>query len=120
MTPALQGLRLAVDAPRDPAAALGSWREAVRRWMAAVRDVLVAEADDPREGWLVPREHGVLRERNALIARLSALELRVLEGADVEPVRTELRRLLGDVAHHVQRLHDLAYDEVEGELGGSD
>jgi len=31
-----------------------------------------------------------------------------------------LKRLLVDISHHVQRLHDLAYDEVELELGGSE
>ena len=32
----------------------------------------------------------------------------------------ELGRLVVDVTHHVQRLHDLAYDAVELELGGSE
>jgi hypothetical protein len=31
-----------------------------------------------------------------------------------------VQRLLVDVGHHAQRLHDLAYDEVELELGGSE
>ncbi len=35
-------------------------------------------------------------------------------------VRRELARLVVDVRHHLQRLHDLAYDEVALELGGSD
>ena len=35
-------------------------------------------------------------------------------------VRADLLRLLTDVTHHVQRIHDLAYDEVELELGGSE
>ncbi len=29
-------------------------------------------------------------------------------------------RLLTDINHHLQRLHDLAYDDVELELGGSE
>jgi hypothetical protein len=44
----------------------------------------------------------------------------VLENPDVEAVRVELKRLVADIAHHCQRLHDLAYDEVELELGGSE
>ena len=35
-------------------------------------------------------------------------------------MRTELKRLLVDIAHHVQRVNDLAYDDVELELGGSE
>jgi len=31
-----------------------------------------------------------------------------------------LKRLLADIDHHVQRQHDLAYDEVEQEIGGSE
>lgn len=120
MNTALLGLQQALDAPRQPAAALGGWRWAVRQRMAAVRDVLVAEADAPGEGWLAAREGTVMRERNALLGRLSRLGPEVLESPRVEVVRNELRRLVADIAHHGQRLHDLAYDEVELELGGSE
>ena len=37
-----------------------------------------------------------------------------------QALRRDLQRLVADVAHHLQRLHDLAYDEVEYELGGSE
>jgi hypothetical protein len=120
MTTALLGLQEALDAPRQPAAALGSWRWSVRQRMAAVRDVLVAEVDAPGEGSLAAREDTMLRERNALLGRLSALGPGVLESPHVEEVRNNLRRLTVDIAHHGQRLHDLAYDEVELELGGSE
>ena len=62
----------------------------------------------------------MLRERTALLGRLSVLGPQVLESPDVEAVRVELLRLLVDVAHHVQRVNDLAYDDVELELGGSE
>jgi hypothetical protein len=88
--------------------------------MAAVRDALVAETGHGGEGWLAAREVGVLRERNMLLARLSALGPDVLENPDVDEVRLDLHRLLVDIGHHVQRIHDLAYDEVELELGGSE
>ena len=39
---------------------------------------------------------------------------------DLDAVHLEVQRLLVDVGHHAQRLHDLAYDEVELELGGSE
>ena len=32
----------------------------------------------------------------------------------------DLKRLVMDIAHHVQRVHDLVYDDVELELGGED
>jgi hypothetical protein len=38
----------------------------------------------------------------------------------VDRVREELRRLVADIARHVQRINDLVYDEVELELGGSE
>ena len=44
----------------------------------------------------------------------------MLESADVDQVRSDMKRLLTDISHHFQRLHDLAYDEVELELGGSE
>jgi hypothetical protein len=120
MTAALGSLQQALDAPRQPAAALGSWRWTVRQRMAAVRDVLVAEVDAAAGAPLAARESSMLRERNALLGRLSALGPAVLESSRVEDVRNDLRRLVADVAHHAQRLHDLAYDEVELELGGSE
>jgi hypothetical protein len=120
MTTALRGLQQALDAPRQPAAALGSWRWTVRQRMAAVRDVLIAEAATPGEGSLAAREGTMLRERTALLSRLSTLGPEVLESARVEQVRGELHRLVVDIGRHEQRLHDLAYDEVELELGGSE
>jgi hypothetical protein len=120
MSTALQGLQQALDAPRQPATALGNWRWTVRQRMAAVRDVLIAEADAPGEGWLAAREGSVLRERTVLLGRLSTLGPEVLESPRVEQVRGELHRLVVDIARHGQRLRDLAYDEVELELGGSE
>ena len=72
------------------------------------------------EGWLAARGGTAFRERNALLGRLSALVPQVLETPDVEATRLELKRLLSDIRRHVQHLNDLAYDEVELELGGSD
>jgi hypothetical protein len=88
--------------------------------MGAIRDALVAEAGQGGEGWLAAREIGLLRERTALLRRLSALGPQVLGSPDVDEVRSELHRLLVDVSRHVQRISDLAYDEVELELGGSE
>ena len=60
------------------------------------------------------------RERAALLSRLAAYGPKVLEHPDVDEVRVGLKRLLGDIDHYVQRQHDLAYDEVELEIGGSE
>ncbi|MGI8645053.1 MAG: hypothetical protein ACR2JD_01835 [Nocardioides sp.] len=119
---ALRDLSIALDAPRRTTsqAALGTWRWTVRQRMGSVRDLLVSESTQHQDTWLAARGGLMLRERNALMGRLSDLGPRVLEHPDVEVVRVELKRLLADVAHHVQRLHDLAYDEVEMELGGSE
>ncbi len=117
---ALSALQQALDAPRQQGIALGNWRWVVRQRMAAVRDSLISESDDPSEGWLAARGGAVLRERNTLLARLAAIGPAVLESTEVEQVRLDLKRLAVDIARHVQRLHDLAYDEVELELGGSE
>ncbi len=120
MSVALQGLGQALEARHEPAMSLGSWRWSVRQQMALVRDTLLTEAEYADEGWLVARTGSLLRERSSLLARLSALGPAVLESPDVDAVHRELDRLLVDLGRHAQRLHDLAYDEVELELGGSE
>ncbi|GAA4369238.1 hypothetical protein [Nocardioides caricicola] len=120
MSAATAALHEALDAPGRSGASLGSWRWTVRQRMAAVRDELVAGAGDADDGWLAARSGSMLRERTALLGRLSVLGPQVLEHPDVELVRSELLRLLTDLAHHVQRVNDLVYDEVELELGGSE
>lgn len=125
MTAALRALEQAVEAPRgggadsDPVS-VGNWRWTVRQRMVAVRDVLVGEGGDPEDGWLAARGGRAFRERNALLGRMSALGPQVLENPDVERVRADLRRLVSDIARHLQRVNDLVYDDVELELGGSE
>ena len=55
-----------------------------------------------------------------LLGRMIEIGPLVLESPDVEAVRLEVKRLLADIGRHMQRLNDLAYDEVELELGGSE
>ena len=117
---ALQSLDQALDAPRRPGIPLGNWRWVVRQRMTAVRDALVGETAGSDDGWLAARGGSAFRERNALLARLSILGPQILETPDVEATRGELKRLVIDVQRHVQRVNDLAYDEVELELGGSE
>lgn len=109
-----------LDAPRLTGTALGNWRWTVRQRLSAVRDDLARESARASDSWLIAREGNMLRERNSLLHRMATLSPSVLETPDPEQVRTDLRRLLADVTHHRQRIHDLAYDEVEMELGGSE
>lgn len=120
MSAAMQGLQQALAASRRPGAPVDNWRWVVRQRMAGLRDALVTESGGGLDGWTAAREVTVLRERNALLARMSSLGPQVLESPDVDGVRDELHRLLADVGRHVQRVNDLAYDEVELELGGSE
>lgn len=117
---ALTGFAQILDASGHTGTALGNWRWTVRQRLAAVREALSQENAQAADGWLAARESSVLKERNGLLLRLGRMGPEVLEAHDVEKVRRELRRLLVDLQHHVQRLHDLAYDEVELELGGSE
>ena len=68
----------------------------------------------------------MLRGRTTLLLRLRVMGGQVLERPDpddpddTEALRADLRRLVDDVRRHAQRLNDLAYDQVELELGGSE
>ncbi|MFA6574478.1 MAG: hypothetical protein WCS84_03585 [Nocardioides sp.] len=119
MTSALRALDTALDAPRLDGVTLGNWRWVVRQRIGTVRDALI-EFSSPDDGWLAARGGTAFRERNTLLGRLGGLGPAVLESADVEPVRLELKRLVSDIGRHVQRLHDICYDEVNLELGGSE
>jgi hypothetical protein len=116
---ALRGLDQALDEPhRHGTQKL--WRLAVRQRMASLRACLDHEASQDTDDWLEARSGAILRERNALLGRMSVLGPLVQHGGEVTRVREDLKRLLVDVNHHLQRLSDLAYDDVELELGGSE
>lgn len=117
---ALQSLEHALDAPRRPGIPLGNWRWVVRQRCGVVREELLGERAGSSDGWLAARGGAAFRERNALVARIGELSGEVLETSDVEATRVELKRLLVDVGRHMQRLNDIAYDEVEMEIGGSE
>lgn len=97
-----------------------SWRWQVRRTLVELRDLLATDHSEPDDGWLAARGAGVLRERDVLLDRIARLGPRVLQDPSLEEVRAEVRRLLVDVSHHLQRRRDLAWDDVELELGGSE
>lgn len=98
----------------------GAWRWSVRRHLVPVRDRLLREHPDRREAWLSARATRALRERDDLLARLNGLTSQVMVATDIADLADRLSRLLGDIEHHHQRVHDLAYDDVELEIGGSE
>ena len=116
----LDRLAVAVDDTPATPAALDPWRWTVRQHLIGVRDLLTADTSCGTDAWLVARDATARRRCHALLARISRLGPQVLESPDPTGVRRELARLVVDVRHHLQRLHDLAYDEVALELGGSD
>jgi hypothetical protein len=85
-----------------------------------LRNQLDPEAPSPWQEWAAARSGAIMRERTALLARMSTLDSGIGETEDVEHLRGDLKRLLTDVHRHLQRLSDLAYDDVELELGGSE
>ncbi len=113
---AIAGLRLALDVPRRN----HMWRWLVRHRMSCVKEALNHEHARAGEAWLAAREVMLVRERDSLLGKLTALGPQVLESTDVESVRSQLERLVGDLEHHRQRLNDLVYDTVALELGGSE
>lgn len=117
MVEALHGLEQAIVPPR-PGVPLGNWRWALRQRLAGVRDALVDENPSSSDGWLAARGGQAFRERGVLMSRLSVLADAALTAPDPEALRQDMRRLIGDIGRHVQRLNDLAYDDVELELGG--
>jgi hypothetical protein len=117
---ALNGLAQAIEAPRVEGTALGNWRWTVRQRMTAVREGLARESAQAADGWAVAREYSVLRERNALMSRLATMGPQVLEAREVDRILLDLKRLVSDIHHHRQRVHDLVYDQVEIEFGGSE
>jgi hypothetical protein len=96
------------------------WRWNVRRRLSEVKDALsVPQAGQP-EAWLAARTRLSHRDRIQLQARVVALSSGVLEKLETETIVHQVRRVLADLEHHVQRMHDLVYDSVSLELGGSE
>ena len=117
---ALHDLAEVLAARHQPTSTPGQWRWQVRRRLGDVRDALLAEAASAADGWTAARAGQAERRRTALLARIAVLGREALEHPDVDVVRLRLERLLADARRHAQRVHDLAYDEVELELGGSE
>ena len=113
---AIIGLEQALDRPRRHQ----MWRWLVRHRISTVLDALAAESTRAADAWLASRQSIIMRERDSLLLKLDRLAAQVLDAADVEPIRTELKRAVTELGRHRQRLNDLAYDTVALELGGSE
>lgn len=98
------------------------WGESVRARLAAVRAELdhARGKNRTRDGWLSARERTSNRERRRLALRLSSIGPRILDHPETETSLRELRRVAVELEHYRQRVHDLLYDAVALELGGSE
>lgn len=105
---------------KGPEAPNGVWRWRLRQGLSAVRDALDDEQFRSWDGWLSARSRNNDRDRVRLVARIASLGPAVLERLDAESLRGEVGRLLADVEHYRQRVHDLIYDSVALEIGGSE
>jgi hypothetical protein len=103
---------------QDPAAP--DWRWQLRRQLSAVKEALSDSAATPSDGWLSARAGSTNRERHVLRSRVSAIAAAVLDRLDTDTIAHEVSRLERDLEHHLQRLHDLVYDSVALEIGGSE
>lgn len=115
----LVGLERLLRARPERPEELPLWRSQVREALAEIRSV-VANAGLEAPGPMSARGSVVLRERSVLLGRVSRGRSLARGDPDLDRLTLELRRLVADIRHHVQRVHDLAYDEVEQELGGSE
>jgi hypothetical protein len=102
----------------DPSAP--EWRWNVRRQLSEVKEALAQPQPRQPEAWLAARAHLSNRDRSQLQGRVMAVSAGVLEKMDAETIVREVRRLVTDLEHLVQRMHDLVYDSVSLELGGSE
>jgi hypothetical protein len=97
-----------------------NWRWLVRQRLSTVRQALSDENFQSWDGWLAARTGAAERERRQLLSRLSATGAVLLDRLDADRVAAEVRRLLNDVERYRQRVHDLVYDSVALEIGGSE
>jgi hypothetical protein len=97
-----------------------NWRWLVRQRLSAVREALSDENFQSWDGWLAARSGTTDRERRQLLARISTIGSGLLDRVETDRVAVEVRRLLNDIEHYRQRMHDLVYDSVAMEIGGSE
>ncbi|HNI70914.1 MAG TPA: hypothetical protein PLO27_06295, partial [Marmoricola sp.] len=91
-----------------------NWRILVRDKLKSVQRALRATgAELPvDEAWLSARESANDRVRARLEARTAALSQTILSRLDNARISLDLRRLMADLEHYVQRVHDMNLDAV--------
>jgi hypothetical protein len=97
-----------------------NWRWLLRQQLSAVRDALRDERFASWDGWLAARSGATDRERQQLLGRITSLGSGLLDRLDTDRVASEVHRLINDVEHYRQKMHDLVYDSVSMEIGGSE
>jgi hypothetical protein len=127
LTQAVAGLEQAVRAAPGADAAGAersgrhdSWRYAVRERLLDVADALAEESAGADDGWLSAREDHLRRERRRLLTRVSLLAPMIAAEPDPAQVKVTVGRFVGDLHHHLRRMHDLIYDAAGMEVGGSE
>jgi len=115
LTSALRALEAAIAPPR-PGSSLGNWRWSVRQRLGGVREAVINGA--PAGISDTPSAHTALRERGALLTRASDLADGVLDRADIEDVRLDLRRLMADASRYVRLLQDVAAESKAATAAG--
>lgn len=113
---AIRELRQVLNADQDAP----GWRWLVRQKLSVVNDALTDAQVRSWDAWLAARARTSNRNRRQLLARVGVLGVGVLDKFDVDRVRHEVERLVGDLEHYAQRAHDLVYDSVSLEIGGSE
>lgn len=113
---AIQGLHQAVDAPRRH----HMWRWLVRNRISTVKEALRSDRTHGGDAWLAHREVSLQRERTELLQQLTLVGPVVLHHPDAAHVHAEVGRLVNRLERYRQQVHDLVYDAVSLELGGSE
>ena len=113
---AILGLRQAVDGPRRH----HMWRWLVRNRVSTVKEALRTDRAHGGDAWLAAREMSLQRERSELLRALARVGPVVLHHRDIEHVHVEMCQIVARLERYRQRVHDLVYDAVSLELGGSE
>jgi len=111
--------RLVTAVGRASAEGQDVWRRTVLGCLDEVRGLLARDSAGPAD-WLEARRAHVARERTVLLDRISLQRSQVQGSRDLDRLAHDLRRFADDVRRHLQHVRDLAYDEVEYEVGGSE
>lgn len=93
------------------------WRQQVEHALDRLRDQLAVPTSGSGDA---ARGGAEARRRRQLLARAGVLAHAVGGRSDLPGAADELARLLTDVDHHLQRVRDLAWDDAELDLGGSE